>query len=234
MSLYFIVLLGTILGPFALSFDKKVHFYTFWKILFPSILLVGTIFVLWDEYFTRYEIWGFTPKYLSGIFLGNLPIEEVLFFVLVPYACLFIYEVLIAYFPNFHPLKASKIFGFTVTFSGLLFGTFYLENWYTASACILSAMLTIGVLFVYRFSWYTRFFMMYIIAVIPFLIVNGVLTGIATPEPIVWYNSEHIMGFRLFTIPVEDLYYNYSMLIMIVWIYEELKKKYSYYLEKKR
>ena len=76
--------------------------------------------------------------------------------------------------------------------------------------------------------------MMYVIAVIPFLIVNGVLTGIATPEPIVWYSSEHIMGIRLFTIPVEDLYYNYSMLIMIVWIYEELKKKYGYYLEKKR
>ena len=100
MSLYGWVILATIAGPLALSFDKKVHFYTYWKALFPALLLIGTAFLIWDEYFTINKIWGFNNDYLHGIYLGHLPLEEVLFFLVVPYACVFIYEVLIAYFPN--------------------------------------------------------------------------------------------------------------------------------------
>ena len=73
MSLYAWIIIGTITGPFFLSFDKKVHFYTYWKALFPALLLIGTAFLLWDEYFTINKIWGFNPSYLSGIYLGHLP-----------------------------------------------------------------------------------------------------------------------------------------------------------------
>jgi hypothetical protein len=46
-----------------------------------------------------------------------------------------------------------------------------------------------------------------------------------TPEPIVWYNEEHIIGWRIVTIPVEDLFYNYSMLLPVNWIHEKMIAK---------
>lgn len=79
MSLYGWVMIFTILGPFALSFDKKVHFYTYFTSLFKSILPISSLFILWDILFTKKQIWGFTKEYISTIKLINLPIEEVLF-----------------------------------------------------------------------------------------------------------------------------------------------------------
>ena len=228
MSLYGWIILGTIAGPFLLSFDKKVHFYTYWKILIPAILIIGLLFLIWDEYFTQNEIWGFNPKYLMQIYIGRLPLEEVTFFLVVPYACFFIYEVLKAYFPNVKTQKIGHLFAFAFTLAGLIFGLFNMENWYTASACLISAILTIGIYFVRRVEWYGQFVLTYLVALIPFIIVNGILTGAVTDEPIVWYSPAHIMGPRIITIPVEDLFYNYCMLLPIAAIYEYFRAKYIF------
>ena len=220
MSLYAWVIVASIAGPFLLSFDTKVAFYRHWKRLFLAIMAVAVIFLIWDEYFTISKIWGFNPKYLTGIYIGHLPIEEVTFFVVVPYACFFIYEVLKSYFPNLGLDRTAQIMAFGFTLSGLVFGTIYIDNWYTASACLVSAILTIGVYFIKRVHWYGQFSVTYIVVLIPFLIVNGILTGSVTPEPVVWYSEEHIMGPRIYTIPIEDLYYNYVLLLSISFIYE--------------
>lgn len=225
MSLYAWVIVGSIAGPFFLSFDKKVAFYKNWLFLLPAILTIGFLFLVWDEYFTINEVWGFNPNYLSKMYVGHLPIEEVLFFLVVPYACLFIHEVLKAYFPNVPLKKVAHFFAFAFTFAGLTFGLMHMDNWYTASACIVSAILTIGLYFVNRVKWYGNFVFTYLVAMIPFLIVNGILTGSVTDEPIVWYSEEHIMGPRILTIPVEDLFYNYAMLLPITALFEFFKSR---------
>jgi lycopene cyclase domain-containing protein len=217
MSTYAWIIILTIAGPFFLSFDKKVHFYQNWRALFPSILLIGFVFLIWDEFFT--------VTYLLKFYIGHLPIEEILFFLVVPYACVFIYEVVKAYFPNLKTKKIGHYFALGFTLAGLTFGFAQLENWYTASACIVSSFLTIGFYFINRVSWYGNFVIAFLISLIPFLIVNGVLTGAVTDQPIVWYNENHIMGPRIITIPVEDLFYNYSMLLPIFGFYEYFKKK---------
>jgi lycopene cyclase domain-containing protein len=224
MSLYLWLIVGSFTGPFLLSFDRRVHFYTYWKRLFPAISIVAVLFIIWDQLFTQEKIWGFTPEYLQGIYLGDLPLEEVLFFFVVPYACVFIYEVLKAYFPNLKLMKLGQVVAFAITFAGFLFGTLHMDNWYTASACLIASLLTVGIYFVERVSWYGNFALMYLVAMIPFLIVNGVLTGAVTPDPVVWYSADHIMGPRIITIPVEDMFYNYSMLLPIVWLFERFKK----------
>ena len=112
MSTYGWVLLCTIAGPFALSFDKKIHFYTRFRPLFIAILPVSTFFLLWDAYFTDNHIWGFTDEHIAKIYLYNLPVEEVLFFFLVPYSCVFIYEVLIGYFPKLNLFVFSTYFSY--------------------------------------------------------------------------------------------------------------------------
>ena len=225
MSLYAWVIICTIIGPFLLSFDKKVHFYTYWKALFPALIIVGLLFIIWDSYFTQNGIWGFNPNYISRIYLFNLPLEEVCFFLVVPYACVFIYEVLLAYFPLVKVNKLGHIFAFGFTFAGFTFAIMNMNNWYTASAGIVSAILTIGIYFINRVGWYGNFVLTFIVAIIPFIIVNSILTGAFTDQPVVWYNENHIMGPRIITIPVEDLFYNYAMLLPVIAIFEYLKKR---------
>lgn len=223
MSLYFWTILLSFVGPFFLSFDKKVHFYTHWKTIFPAILIVASGFIVWDIYFTEHGVWGFNPTYLQGIYIANLPLEECLFFVIVPYACVFIYEVLLAYFPRFKPDRAARFFCIAFGISGLVLALTHLENWYTFSACLLAALFSFLAL-IRSFSWYTGFAVAFVVAIIPFLIVNGILTGGFTPAPIVWYSDAHIIGIRIGTIPMEDLFYNYTMLFPIVAIHEFLKR----------
>ena len=95
MSLYLILMLVSFGSCFVLSFDKKVAFYKNIRFLIPAVLLVAIPFLIWDEFFTVNDIWGFNQTYLQGFYMGSLPLEEVLFFFLIPYCCVFIYEVLI-------------------------------------------------------------------------------------------------------------------------------------------
>jgi len=61
--LYLIINGLTILFPFLLSFDKRVHFYKKWRYLFPATVLTALIFIPWDVLFTQWGVWGFNPNY---------------------------------------------------------------------------------------------------------------------------------------------------------------------------
>ncbi|NLC48815.1 MAG: lycopene cyclase domain-containing protein, partial [Bacteroidales bacterium] len=101
MSLYTIILLASISIPFLLSFDKKLQFYKQWKYLLPSIVAIALFYIANDIYFTKIGVWGFNTDYLSSVFLFKLPIEEWLFFIAIPYASIFLHDVLHVYFPRF-------------------------------------------------------------------------------------------------------------------------------------
>ncbi len=225
MALYSWIILLSFAGPFLLSFDKKVAFYKSWPILFKAILPVAFVFILWDIVFTYYGVWGFNSDYLSGIFLFNLPWEEVAFFFVIPYSCVFIYAVLQAYFPSFIPNTFAQIFALIFVILGALMIFLHPENWYTVSACGLALLLTFLIHYYLKLSWYSRFVLTYIVVIIPFLVVNGILTGIATPEPVVWYSEAHIIGIRAGTIPLEDFFYNYSLLLPIFWLIHSLRNR---------
>lgn len=225
MSYYGYILLGTIVGPLALSFDKKIRFIQYWKPLLISILSVAVVFILWDYWFEGLGIWGFTDEYVGTIRILNLPIEEILFFILVPFACMFIYEVVKGYLPDLKLELFGRALGFLLGLSGLIIAMVYSAKWYTLLASSVSSLLVIGLCFQLRVKWFGHFALAFLICLIPFFVVNGLLTGMATEEPVVWYNEDHIIGFRLGTIPIEDLYYNCCLLLPTVAIYERLKQR---------
>lgn len=227
MSAYGWVIVCSFIGPLMLSFDQKVAFYKNWLYLFPSILIVGMGFILWDEAFTQLGVWGFTPKYLFGIYLGHLPLEEVLFFLVIPYNFIFIFRVLQAYFPNRKSLVTKRILAWTIGTSSLMmilfngggqffFSTLNNAHYYTLSASAFAFILT---LFTFKKTWFGDFALSYLICLIPFFIVNGILTGSITDEPIVWYSEQHIIGWRMGTIPFEDLFYNYDLLLPLTLLF---------------
>lgn len=91
----------------------------------------------------------------------------------------------------------------------MFLGMYYIDNWYTSWALIGSGILNGVFYFAKTPSWYPKFALAFVVALLPFLVVNGILTGFFTPEPVVWYNENHIMGPRIGTIPVEDMFYNF-------------------------
>jgi len=221
MYIYLYLNLFTIFFPFVLSFDKRVHFYTYWKYLFPAMAVNAFIFICWDAYFTRIGVWGFNPDYLLGIYLFGLPLEEILFFITVPYACVFIYETLIAYIKkDFLRLNGPWISVILVLFL-LPLGLYFLPRLYTSVTFLfLSLMLVLHYLLLRNKIW-GRFYVAYLVHLVPFLLVNGVLTAI----PIVWYNNRFNVGIRLTTIPIEDTMYSMLMLLITITVYEYLKQK---------
>jgi lycopene cyclase domain-containing protein len=222
MSLYGWVILLSFAGPFALSFDKKVAFFKEWRFVFLASLIVAVPFLIWDELFTQWGVWGFNPNYLLKIYLGHLPLEEVLFFMVIPYNFIFIFTVIKAYFPNRNKRKVSAWFAYLFMATSGLWLLLYSDNYYTSLACFLSLALTI---LLRNKTWYQDFMWAYLLCLIPFFIVNGILTGATTPEPIVWYSEQHLIGWRMITIPFEDLYYNYALLLPLTWAYFSLKNR---------
>jgi lycopene cyclase domain-containing protein len=65
-----------------------------------------------------------------------------------------------------------------------------------------------------------RFYLAYLVCLLPFALVNGVLTSL----PVVWYDNTRNLGFRLGSIPVEDTIYNLLLLLGVIWIYERGKR----------
>ncbi len=86
------MLLLTISVPFAVSFSRKINFYSNGKKLFLSLLIPFVLFVLIDMISTYRNLWSFNPEYVTGIYIFNLPLEEVLFFAVIPFSCLFLWE----------------------------------------------------------------------------------------------------------------------------------------------
>jgi lycopene cyclase domain-containing protein len=227
---YLLIHLLSLAGPFALSFDKKVHFYKKWKFVFPAMIIPAVVFIIWDDFFTRTGVWDFSSEHTIGWKLGSLPIEEVLFFITVPYCCLFIYECIRCYFPELCELKWADRVLWMIAFILLVASFMNIDKAYTAYTFILNALF-IAVIYLFKkfFKGFdaASFLVAYLIIIIPFLIVNGFLTAI----PVVLYNDAENLGIRIFSflphplnnIPFEDIFYGMLLIIMNVTFYEKIK-----------
>jgi lycopene cyclase domain-containing protein len=222
---YLLIDLASIALPLAFSFERRIWFIGQWKYWSIAILVPAIFFITWDIIFTNWGIWGFNSRYLTGVFILGLPIEECLFFFCIPYACLFTYEALKYLIPKkFHPYGITKVTVMLVGFLGILF-CFNLNKAYTST----TFMLLLTTLVVHQWwiksDYLGRFYFTYIFILIPFFMVNGVLTGSFIEEPVVWYNERENLGSRLFTIPVEDVFYGMLLILLNVTVFETLKKR---------
>ncbi|WP_041632768.1 lycopene cyclase domain-containing protein [Maribacter sp. HTCC2170] len=225
--LYLFLNLASLSIPLFYSiFERKFHFIQYFKAAFISILLVSVPFLVWDGIFTSNGIWGFNPEYYLGVKIIGMPFEEWMFFFCIPYACLFTHEVLKYYLPNF---KLSRFITLMISFSLVLItGILFMLNfgkWYTTINFALFVLLIL-----YGLKYHVRtlqeYYPSFLVILVPFLIVNGVLTGSFIDEPVVWYDNSENLGIRIFTIPVEDIFYAFVMLFSIQLIFNTLKKKY--------
>jgi len=218
---YLLINLATIFFPVVLSFDKRVAFAKSWKFIWPGMAITGLIFLFWDVLFTIHGVWSFNDQYIVGIKFWGLPLEEVLFFLTVPFACIFIYACLDHYVKWQISKDVSRsISGLLILASAfILMGNF--NRLYTAVTFSLLAIILLLLLFVFKTDWLSRFYLAFLVSLLPFYIVNGLLTSI----PVVLYNDEQNLGFRVGTIPFEDHFYSMALLLMNVGLFEYFKSR---------
>ena len=205
--------------PLAQSFERRIYYYKKWNFLLTSILLMMLLFIPWDIWFTHWSVWQFNNDYICGLKLFLLPIEEWLFFIIIPFACVFIHEVLNYFFnKELEPIayvKISLLLALILAFSSVIWS----DKLYTL-VCFSLTSVSLFILSIYKPRWIGSFFRTYIISLIPFLIINGFLTGSFNETPIVSYSSNHIIGIRIMNIPIEDSIYCLLMLLIVIAVYE--------------
>jgi lycopene cyclase domain-containing protein len=207
-------------GPFFLALLKPFRFKHWSEALF-SIIIVMIPYVVWDAIVTGMH-WVFNTNYVLGIYLVRLPVEEWFFFITVPFACLFTWEMIIRridrnissvfkyirYTLYAFPLLGVIIFNLGLQYTGLVFI-------FLGLAGLLDRMIKTDLLLQKRFYLYLFFIVAFT------LVFNGYLTW----RPVVLYDANYQLGLRVFTIPIEDFGYGISLLYLNTMIYERLKHK---------
>lgn len=216
---YFLFNLIILLGPLTLSFEKGVYYVSKWKHALISIAIVLVPFIIWDALVTGRH-WWFNEKYVSGFQIAGLPVEEWLFFITVPFAVLFIWEIFNIKTGNpVNPaLKKTSTYLILLAIPGILL--FWIGKEYTGLtlislgiAALLDKLLN---------TWILARNNTYIYLGIVF-ILNLIFNGYLTARPVLIYDPSYQLDIRLFTIPVEDFGYGFSLILMNTVFYQKLR-----------
>ena len=224
---YLLINIFSVIVPFLFSFYPAIRFNKRFRAFFAANLFASACFIAWDILFTAQNVWGFNDAYTLGFKLFNLPVEEVMFFIFIPFACVFTYHCLNTFYMLSWPLRVERAVVIVSSCLLLAVGMANIGRSYTSVSCISTAVLLITLEFVLKVKWLPGFLSVYPLLLIPFFIVNGVLTGTGLQQPVVWYNDAENLGMRVFTIPVEDFVYALDMLLLNLFFYEKFKQVFS-------
>lgn len=220
---YFFVNFLTIFFPLLFSFTEKFDFKKYWRYYFPANLIVASIYIIWDIYYTSIGVWGFHLQYTTGIKIFNLPIEEIGFFICTPFACLFTYYCFKKYVFSRIRFDIEKLWLISA-FVFLVVAFCHYHRLYTFAA-FLSCAIASSFAYYIRLVRFEHFYIFYAVILIPFIIFNGILTGSFLHRVVVHYNDSENLGIRILTIPFEDIFYGMAMLLFHILLMEFLNEK---------
>lgn len=82
---YLAILAVCLLGTLPLEFCLHTRVYARWRRLAVTLLPIVIIFGGWDVYAVHHGSWHYDGAYLLGVTLpGRVPLEELLFFLVIP------------------------------------------------------------------------------------------------------------------------------------------------------
>lgn len=224
---YLLLLLGYLVIPAILGYQRKVRFVFRLRYLIPATIFAGAIFVMWDRRFIEMNIWNFNPAYTSGIQWLKVPVEEWLSFIVIPWSAVYIYEWLKIRFESFEKPRLFVIISL-IGFAALAFLAYtFRQNMFSFFTFFLSAIYLGYTVFRNRFRKnLTKFYLAYFVSLLPFTIISG----IASRLEIVNYNPQHTMNINLADFPVEKFAYLFLLLLINITIYEYLSER-RYFLD---
>lgn len=216
---YFILNLIIISGPAILSFDRKVRYVARWPYAFISISMVMVPFIIWDVLVTGRH-WWFNTNFTIDFRLAGLPIEEWLFFISVPFALLFIWEIIEKRMGNPIQNQLRFIHRYLPTFIIIGLILYAIGKEYTGLTFIFLGLVgLLDTLLKTEILARKRTFLYLAILTALTFIFNGYLTA----RPVVFYDPDYQLNFRVITIPIEDFGYGFSLVLLNTIIFEKLK-----------
>jgi len=186
-----------------------------------AILLVCTPYLIWDQFVTDHW-WSFNRQYILGVYIGKLPIEEIFFFLSVPWSCLVIWENL----KHFSKKKLNfnlEMILVVCSLISIIWAFFHSLPYTLAVSGVMTTILCLSMLTNHWFQ--KKMSCIYLVIILALtLIFNGYLTS----RPVVLYNSIYNSQIKVGTIPVEDIFYGLALISGVTIIYElALAKKRS-------
>ncbi len=208
-------------GPLLFGAMRPFYFINKWKYTIVPILIPAIFFLIWDSIVADSH-WHFNDKYVLGITLFNLPIEEILFFISVPFACLFTWEMIIRRSEVKELMWISKIRRYLYLLIPIGIWFFISGKHYTGLAIsFLGLAVLLDQLLNTNIILQKRFYLYLLLVLLFTLIFNGYLTW----RPVVTYGVQYQLGFRIFTIPIEDFVYGTALIFMNTSIYQNIINK---------
>lgn len=222
---YSAILFFTVIICFIASYDKRIYFNRHFGEFLKSAIIVAIPFIAWDIWFTAKGVWWFNTDYTLGIVLAGLPIEEWLFFICIPFSCIFTYFC----FEKFFRLGWLSGFNNLIVFISVVIcsvmALLHYDKIYTLITAIATLTTLIYLHFIVRAEWIGKASLVFTVLMLGFLPVNGVLTGTGLESPIVNYNPRGFLGVRILTIPIEDAVYGYTQFLLVLYFFKLFKKR---------
>lgn len=222
---YSTILFLTVIICFVASFDSRIQFNKQFLHFFKASALVSVPFILWDIWFTHLGVWWFNTNYTIGVSIAGLPLEEMLFFIFIPFSCIFTYFVI----DKYYQLDLLKSFNNLLVFTSIIIlivvGLLNFNKIYTITTCLVTVATLFYLHFIVKSQWISKASFVYTLLMLGFFPVNGVLTGTGLENPIVNYNPKDFLGIRMFTIPVEDMVYGYTQFLLIIYFFKYFQNK---------
>jgi lycopene cyclase domain-containing protein len=207
--------------PLTLTFDERTAYHRRLRAVGFAIAVVSTSYLIWDVIVTSRGEWSFNARYLTGLQFLKIPLEEILFFMTVPFSCLFLYEVVLYASKR----KSLKVPNALIAAAILLLAATSIalrQQGYTSKALASCGFFLLFAWLIDRPLLNSKQYWFWLgVCYVPFLIINSVLTAL----PVVEYNPAAIFGFRVFSIPVEDFFYNYAMLSFYLLFYRMRRER---------
>lgn len=218
---YLIFNLLVFLPPLLISIFSDVKTYKKWRALGFAILTVSLPFIVWDIWAAANSHWFFSSVYITEPRLWGLPSEEILFFITVPFAMAFVWDVLAKHIQNKPVSELLAALGLSLI--SLASFVLLFTQWgrgYTRSAA-LAALLAVVVVLLSGWWRRNRFWWFQAVLFTAFFITNTFLTAL----PVITYGDGSYIGFRVGTIPLEDFFFNFALINMFVIAYDYAVRK---------
>lgn len=221
---YLLVNFLTVIVCFIFSFHKSIKFNKQFPAFLKASLLVAIPFIAWDIYFTKIGVWWFNSAYTTGNIFFGLPIEEWLFFICIPFSCVFTFFCLDKFFNLDWANAFDNIIVFVSVIVLTLFALLHYDKVYTFVTAVSTTLVLIFLFFFARVQWIGKASLVFFILMLGFMPVNGVLTGTGLEAPIVNYNPKAFLNIRILTIPIEDAVYGYTQFLLNIYFFKLFQK----------
>lgn len=221
---YSLVLFFTAIICFVASFDRRLRFDRHFGAFIKAAVLVAIPFIAWDVWFTAKGVWWFNTDYTLGTVIAGLPLEEWLFFICIPFSCVFTYYCLDKFYKMEWLSGFNNLIVFVTVIVCSVVALLHYDKIYTLVTAIATILTLIYLHFIVRAKWISKASFVFSVLMLGFFPVNGVLTGFGLESPIVNYNPNNFLGIRMITIPIEDAVYGYTQFLLVLYFFKLFSK----------